>query len=243
MIGFVKGGLLALGIVMTAGQGLADQRMSVPQNGTLRFTLSEHGLTRVSVFGDRIARVISEDQSEALMIASDEATGDLYIRVGEGEGHSHSAIGAQTGFIVLTSGVTLKFVATPRDVEAQAVLVTVTDGTTEHGPREVAVRESRGTGHVSELIVHMRAAIVEGIGRVNAPTLTGDATLKSHEVFTVGSYAADVLIIGGGPEGRVVSRESLRRPGAVAIWVEKERLRPSETAWAVVLKHPTEGTR
>ena len=226
-------GVLAfvVGVVFTVA-ARADQRIEVPQNGTVRFALSEGGLTRVSVVGDRIARVVTQDETEALQIASDEETGDLYLRLAEG------SVDRISGSLVLTSGITLKFHATPRKVDAQTVLVTVTEQKTEHGPREVVVRESRGTGHVSELIVHMRAAIVDGIGSAEVPELPSNVVVRLVETMGVGSYEADVFAVNGGGDGRTLSRESLRRPGALAIWVEKEALRPGETAWAIVLRHP-----
>lgn len=228
----LRGMLFGCALLLSAGAALSDQRIEVPQNGTVRFFLSEGGLTRVSVIGDRIGRVVTQDRSEGLEIASDEETGDLYLRVAEGAHHQIS------GFLVLASGVTLKFHATPRDVDAQTVLVTVNDGTTEHGPREIVVRESRGTGHVSELVAHMRAAIVDGIGSLETPDLPSSANVREVETLGVGSYEADVFAISGGPEGRRITRESLRREGALAIWVEKEDLAPGEVVWAVILRHP-----
>lgn len=109
-----------LGLAVSLTTALADtSRVRTVPDGQIRFDVSISGPTRISVVGDRIAKVL---QSESVFeMVNDDGTGDVFLRFAGGEPQTES------GYIVTESGVTIGFVMTPKvDLEMQTVLVTVT---------------------------------------------------------------------------------------------------------------------
>ena len=231
--------LLALMTTVAA----ADQRLSARPNGTVRITGSATDVTRITIAGDRIRRII-KDQS-AFQEMNDEATGDVFLRYGGPQ----DKLTPETGYIITEKGATISYELTPKlGLGAETVQISIagspaaaTAGATgaarASGRRaepafELAAGEGGG-GYSGSLVAFARSVINKHVGFKAPPSRAHGAVVASER----GSgMRARVVVAAAGASTRYVRPQEFFRSGVLAVWVERHALNPRERAWVVIVE-------
>ena len=215
-----------LAISLSVAAALADTvRLKTRPDGQIRFDVSISGPTRISVVGDRIAKVLQSES--AFEMVNDEGTGDVFLRFAGGEAEKES------GYIVTESGVTIGFVMTPKTgIDMQTVLVTVS-GTRSSASQSAkpsgfavnaAQRGGSGKTAISAEVPQTRTdRLVDFVRKVHARRV-GDrspARLRRgvHSSYGSGGLRAKVAVAQA-PDGTPPHPKSFSHSKrAVAVWV------------------------
>lgn len=219
--------LLALTIlILTSVAGNAAQNINTKPDGYITFYAATEGVTRVSVAGDRIRRIVNQDTQFEMV--NDEETGDVFFRyVGEG-------ITAETGYIITEKGITISFQMTPRrGVTSQTVIVKVKGGPEVTEETRFEVSGTSGDSHTSSLTSFVRTIILEKIGSRKHPSSN--------------SRNAVIVVRGSGIVGKVYSARTTAsspflRPqtfyedGVLAVWIQPVSERSAGRAWVIVVE-------
>lgn len=201
-------------------------RLKSRPDGQVRFDVSINGPTRISVVGDRIAKVLQS--SSAFEMVNDEGTGDVFLRFAGGGGK----VEKESGYIVTESGVTIGFVMTPETgLETQTVLISVTGTGSQarsNAPSGFAVNSTRqqssGTTQVAADVPKSRTdKLVRFVRAVHAKRIAdrSPARLKRgiHTSYRSGSLRARVAVTKA-PGGKPPHPKSFyRSKQTVAVWV------------------------
>lgn len=234
--------VLSLAAAMAALPALAEQKLAVRPNGSVKIAASASEVTRISVSGDRIRRIVKDESQFQEM--NDESTGDVFLRFAG----ALDKLRPETGYIITERGVTFGYELTPRqNLGAETVIVTVNGvpdspaavaaagGATAGKPAptfELSAGEGGG-GYASTLVALTRAAIDRHIAGKAPPARghgTGVATLSAN------GMRARVLVAAGGRSGRYVRPQDFFTGRVLAVWVERNDLGPNQRAWVVVLE-------
>lgn len=241
----------ALAVVLTgaAGAALAQQSISVRDNGSIKLRASVTDVTRISLVGDdRIRRIVKDNTSFQEM--NDEETGDVFLRYAGDQ----AKLVPETGFIITEAGRTIGYTLEPTaSLGNQTILITVSGGASASsrsapasGGTGGAVSASSpaqsfqleatggagGSGYTATLVAFMRAAIVKhALGR-QAPNRADGAVIAT----VAGSgLRARVIVVSGGARGRNLAERNFQGPKTVAVWLEKDSLFPGERGWAIIV--------
>lgn len=235
---------LSLAAAMLALPALADQKLTVRPNGSVRIAASASEVTRISVSGDRIRRIVKDESQFQEM--NDDSTGDVFLRFAG----ALDKLRPETGYIITERGVTFGYELTPRqNLGAETVIVTV-NGVPDSPAAvaaaagasagkatpsfELAAGEGEGGGgYASTLVALTRATIDRHIAGKAPPARghgTGIATLSAN------GMRARVLVAAGGRSGRYVRPQDFFTGRVLAVWVERNDLGPNQRAWVVVLE-------
>ena len=228
-------------LLLTGTLALAEQKLTISANKTANFWAAVGGVTRLSVEGDRIRKLVHDDTGFETM--NDEETGDVFMRyVGD-----QSKLVPETGHIITESGATIAYEIKPRiSSDAETVVISIsgdrkkaaTDAATPVGPKEPepffdGTESSVGGGYSDGLVEFTRKVIVEHIGR-KAPPKAGKSSVIASE--RAGGLKAKVLVASGGAQGGLVRAASYYTPKVVAVWVDRPTLGPNERTWVVVVE-------
>ena len=71
---------VVLGLAALWAGDAAAERLSVLEDGLVRFNAATTGVTRVSVIGQRIKQIVSDGDMTMFESRADEDTGDLFLR-------------------------------------------------------------------------------------------------------------------------------------------------------------------
>jgi TraK protein len=220
----------------------AEQRLSIHADKKAVFYAAAGGVTRISVVGDRIRKLIHDASSFETM--NDEETGDVFMRyVGD-----QAKLAPETGHIITESGVTIAYEITPRvSTDAETVVIEVTGGAKKaaasgatvtpaaasEAPPFLDAAADQGGGHSDGLVEFTRKVIVEHIGRKAPPKVGNGATVASEKS---GGLRARVLVAKVGASGGYVRPQSYYNAKVVAVWVDHASLGPNERTWVVVVE-------
>ena len=95
--------IVAVCLMLMGQVAWATQNVTTEPNGSVGFNVSTSSVTRLSIVGDRIRRIINPDS--IFEMTNDEETGDVFFRA-----HT-SGTGAETGYILTERGVTINWPA------------------------------------------------------------------------------------------------------------------------------------
>lgn len=238
---FITG--LCLAACLVASTALAEQRLSVRADRKVSFHAAAGGVTRISVSGDRIRKLIHDDSAFETM--NDEETGDVFMRyVGD-----QSKLAPETGHIITESGTTIPYEITPRiSADAETVVITITGGAKNAAASAPGVApapvepppfldDSTGAGdsggYSDTLVTFLRKTIVRHIGR-KAPPKSGNGTVIASEKS--GGLRAKVIVARVGAGGGLVRPQAFYGSRVVAVWVDRQSLGPNERTWVVVVE-------
>lgn len=206
---------------------LADTvRIKTRPDAQITFDVSISGPTRISVVGDRIAKVLQSETNFEMV--NDDGTGDVFLRFSGGQADPES------GYIVTESGHTIGFVMTPKTrLETQTVLVTLVGSTNASAlqpkPSGFAVNATRGSSaasptaastapadRTSRLVQFTREAHAKRIG-VRSP-----ARLRRgvHSSYARGGLKARIAVasaVNGAPPTAAGFYRSKR---VVSVWID-----------------------
>jgi hypothetical protein len=234
-------GLLALSALAPISAH-AEQRLSIHADKKAVFHAAAGGVTRVSVTGDRIRKLIHDASSFETM--NDEETGDVFMRyVGD-----QAKLVSETGHIITESGVTIAYEITPRiSTEAETVVIeviggakkaaaeqgTATNAAPSQPPPFLDASVDQGGGYSDGLVEFTRKVIVEHVGR-KAPPKVSNGTVVAREKS--GGLRARVLVAKVGASGGYVKPQSYYSSKVVSVWVDHTSLGPNERTWVVVVE-------
>lgn len=237
--------LAATFLASLPGIALAEQHLTVGLDKTARFTASAEGVTRLSVEGDRIRKLVHGDSAFETM--NDEETGDVFFRYAGDE----AKLVAETGHLITESGATIAYEITPEaSGDAETVVISIKgqrmpaksdasgssaglDGQGEAEPFLDAGATETSGGASAGLLSFAREMIVKHIGRKAAPKLGNDAAVASDHS---GAFRARILVASGGASGRALRPQDYQGSHVRAVWVEKTNLQPNERAWVLVVE-------
>lgn len=222
-----------------AAPALAEQRLTVDPNGMVKISASVNDVTRITVLGDRIRRIIKDET--AFQEMNDETTGDIFLRYAGAKDKP----APETGYIITESGTTIAYEITPKiTLDAETIIIRVKGqplpqegGSTPSAARpsggfELAAGEAGG-GYAAQLVAVAKAAIDKHIGGKAAPN-RGHGTVIASE--TSSGMRARVLVANGGSKGKYVRPQDFYNSKTLAVWVQRNNLAPRQSAWVIVVE-------
>lgn len=233
----------AICLSIMASAAMSEQKLDLRADKTASFWAAVGGVTRVSVEGDRIRKLVHDESTFETM--NDEETGDVFMRyVGD-----QSKLVPETGHIITESGATIAYEIKPKvSAEAETVIISIkgraakpAEGSAassavsaEPAPFLDETATSSGAGGYSDSLVSFtRKMIVEHIGRKPPPKAGAGAVIATERS---GGFKARVMVASGGAAGGLVRPQSYYTPKVLAVWVDKSSLGPNETAWVVIVE-------
>lgn len=225
----VIAGIIALGILVGT-KGDAAQTLTVEPDGTISFKASTTGVTRLSIKGDRIRRLVNT--ASDFEVTNDPETGDLFLRY----------IGLdyfdepETGFIVSERGVTIGYALSPVEDPVETVIITL-QGVEPKADEDEASGFEDSFGY-SDDIAEFTTSIVRDIAQKH---VLGRQAPKGRDGKTVRrilgqGWTASLQIAVAEDAARLVREQDFYRKGVLAIWVQKTQLAAGERSWVIVVE-------
>ncbi len=222
-------------LIFTGAAMCAEQRFTVREDGLVRFKVSVTGITRLSVVGDRIADIISDNDVSAYQAKGDEKTGDRFLRyVGQDEKPRKEG-----GYLITEKGRTIAFEILPIQATTQTILITVKPN--EARADEITRSESfadsslgSGDGLVSALTAATRETIHKGIRTPKPKSGKNGALVRS---IGVGDLVGEVRVAAAGKSARQIREQEFYTSGVLSVWVQKASLAAGERSWVVVVRN------
>lgn len=236
--------ILALIVSVVSGAISASantQRIKTRPDSQIKFDVSVSGPTRISVEGDRIAKVLQSESSFEMV--NDEGTGDVFLRFAGGQAAKES------GYIVTESGHTIGFVMTPKtELATQTVLVSLvgtasTKATSSSKQAGFAVNSTKAAtsarttvsrtvpaNRTARLVQFTREAYARRIG-LKSPARFGRGF---HSSYAKGGMRARVGVAST-VNGQIPSARSFYRSKKVlAVWIDSQ-IRNGKV-WVIVVE-------
>jgi len=228
--------LAVLSLVIFAGMAMAqEQRFTVREDGLVRFKVSVTGITRLSIVGDRITDIVSDNDVSMYQAKADKNTGDRFLRyIGD-----EAMPPKEGGYIITEKGRTIAFEILPIRATTQTVLITVK-------PNESRVDEAAEAGGfadaslgtsdslVAALTEATRETIRKGI-RTSRPGSGRNGSLVRS--IRVGDLVGEVRVAAAGKSARQVREQEFYKSGVLSVWVQKNSLAAGERSWVVVVRN------
>lgn len=235
---------VAVGLAGTAGAALAQQSISVRDNGKISIQASVTDVTRIGLVGDdRIRRIVKDTTS--FQEINDEETGDVFLRYSGDQ----AKLVPETGFIITEQGRTIGYTLQPAtNLGNQTILISVSGGgaaaassrnaaaggaaPAKQSFQMEATSASGGSGYADTLVAFVRAAIVKHAYGRQAPNRADGAVIAT----VAGSgMRARIIVVSGGARGRELAERNFQGQKTLAVWLEKQTLFPGERAWAIIV--------
>jgi len=216
--------LLTLLFLCSATEAIALQKFTVTPDGFVRFEAATDGITRLSIKGDRIRKIVNAETR--FEMSNDSETGDVFLK------HLGGEMVPETGYIVTEQGITLSYELTPVDRGSESILISI-----EGHEDENASSFRSSTGGFSDPVAatltgFVREAIATRIGAKPAPKRRNGARVSQ---FEKDGYRADILVARAGKKARLVRAQDFYRDGVLSVWVDRPSLAPNEVSWIVVV--------
>jgi hypothetical protein len=220
--------VIAAVCLMLMGQvAWATQNVTTEPNGSVGFNVSTSSVTRLSIVGDRIRRIINPDS--IFEMTNDEETGDVFFR-------AHTAgTGSESGYILTERGVTINFTMQPTERSVPTILITVRGGEGEQAATDSVV--GAGVGF-SDDIALMMTDIVRDVAAAHVIGRQVPSGRNGRVVRTVqgAGWKATVRLAVAGSEGRLVREQDFYAAGVRAIWIARNTLAASERTFVIVVE-------
>lgn len=222
-------GIIAFGFLVGA-DARASQTITVEPDGTISFEASTTGVTRISIIGDRIRRLINT--ATDFEMTNDAETGDVFLRY----------LGAEllepqeTGFIVSEAGVTIGYVLSPVEGTVETVVISVEGEDGEALLDEAS--EGPDTIGFSDDIAEFATAIVRDVARAHVlgrPVPSGRDGRVVRRITGQG-WTASLRVAVAGHSPRLVREQEFYDAGVLAVWVQKTGLAAGERTWVIVVE-------
>ena len=209
----------------------ASQDRSVDPDGSISFLASTEGVTRISVRGDRIRRIIND--STQFEMVNDESTGDVFLRF---NGDSPRR---ETGFIVTEAGVTIGYELRPADRPVDPVLITIEVPADQPGSAISSgfAPSLEGAGGASDRVTGQMVDVLRAIGQAH---VLGEVPRgrdgRVVERIQGDGWRATVRVAAAPETGRLVREQEFYRDGVLAIWVQRPELAAGERTFVVIVE-------
>jgi len=206
--------------------GNATQNIKTEADGYVTFYAATSGVTRVSVAGDRIRRIVNQDTQFEMV--NDDETGDVFFRyVGED-------LAVETGYIITEKGITISFQMTPRSgVSSQTVILTVKGGPEVSEQSRFEVSGGSGDSHASSLTAFVRKIILEKIGNRTPPASNGRSAVI---VMRANGLVGKVYSVKTTPSSPYLRPQTYYKNGVLAVWMQPIAQRSAGRAWVIVVE-------
>lgn len=219
--------IVAVCLMLMGQVAWATQNVTTEPNGSVGFNVSTSSVTRLSIVGDRIRRIINPDS--IFEMTNDEETGDVFLRA-----HSEAA-GSETGYILTERGVTINFTMQPTDRPVPTILITVRGGEDEAEASSSAVGAGLG---FSDDVALMMTDIVRDVAAAHVIGRQVPSGRDGRVVRTINGagWKATVRVAVAGSEGRLVREQDFYAAGVRAIWIARSNLAASERTFVIVVE-------
>ena len=220
---------ILLAVLFTALPAAALQKFTVAPDGFVRFEAATDGITRLSVKGDRIRKIVNAETR--FEMSNDSETGDVFLK------HLGGEVEPETGYIVTEKGITLSYELTPVERGSESILISIEGDETEEASKFRASTAGGFSDPVAATLTgFVREVITSKIGTKQAPKRKNGARVSSYKRD---GYRANILVARASKGGRLVRAQDFYRDGVLAIWVDKSSLAPGEASWVVVVTRGT----
>ena len=204
----------------------AAQNHNIEPDGSIVFVASTSEVTRVSVKGDRIRRIINDDT--AFEMSNDDSTGDVYFRF------SGTDPKRETGFIVTENGITIGYTLRPVSRAVEPVIITI-KGDKSETEDDAGFGESVG---FSDDIASSMADIVRSVAMDHVlgkkPGRGRNGTIVKK--VSGQGWKATVRLAVADTKGRLVREQDFYHSGVRAIWIERPELGAGERTFVIVVE-------
>lgn len=219
--------IATIGLMLIGQMAWATQNVSTEPNGSVGFNVSTSSVTRLSIVGDRIRRIINPDS--IFEMTNDEETGDVFFRA-----HT-AATGSETGYILTERGVTINFTMQPTERPVPTILITVRGG--EDAADTSASAVGSGVGF-SDDIALMMTDIVRDVAAAHVVGRQVPSGRNGRILRTVqgAGWKATVRLAVAGSQGRLVREQDFYAAGVRAIWIARNTLAASERTFVIVVE-------
>ena len=229
-------GLIAVGVMFTAGPAFADQYRMAGDSARVECVASKKDLTRISLVGDQFAslnKVATGVPYNDFSVVNEPVRGDIYLSVPE-------TYAAKTINFFATSkkGYVYKFACTIGPVEAQQVFVT------NPGLAEAKAREWEAQTPVEETAVRLikamaTSATVDGyeVRQPNSkPTMVGSLSVRLIAEYRGASMLGKVLRVENKGATPITLREADIAPqGTYAVTIATPDIAPGQGTTAYLV--------
>ncbi|GGN55425.1 conjugal transfer protein TraK [Novosphingobium sp. PC22D] len=229
--------ILALGLLSSA-PALADQTVSVADNGTVQCDASKQDLTRISLKDDEFAsvsKVSSGNPNEDFSVVHEATRGDIYLSVPEGYVRTSLSF-----FGTTKKGFVYKFVCSVSGAEAKQVFVA--NAEINKPKREAMALKSglpldqQAVGLVRAMFEQKPAEGFEIHDRPHAPVNVGNLKVQLVSEYDGLLLAGKVLRIENtGSEPVLLGEDLIASRGAVAVSISNPSLAPGQATGAYVV--------
>lgn len=215
--------LLAIFAGLAVQSGHADtKKFRVKPDGDIRFEVPLDGPTRLSVAGDRIAKIIQSHSN--FDMANDENTGDVFLRyVG-----TSSSPETESGYLITEAGHTVSFSINPRrGLDKQTVLITLvgvdkpqsgTSVSTAEKPDGFLVSDGTASGRTGGLVAFAQEAFAARIDTRRA----GGKGASTRTSYTKGDFVAQIFRVKATPGAIPAPQNFYRNNKTLAVFVDDE---------------------
>lgn len=221
--------------IVIAAPGFAAQNVRAAPDGSIGFNVSTSAVTRVSVRGDRIRRIVLDDS--AFEMSNDAETGDVFFRV------SRQTTSSENGYIITESGHTIGFTLAPTRSVVEPVIITMSGASNQNAAAAAAPIASEGDlgavggGYVDDVASSMTAIIRQvAAAHIVGRTPPSGRDGKVIRSVTGSGWRAEVQLAVAGSQGRLVREQDFYGRGVKAIWVLQNSLPANGRTFVVVVK-------
>lgn len=212
----------------------AAQNLRAAPDSSVGFNVSTKAVTRLSVRGDRIRRIVLDDS--AFEMSNDAVTGDVYFRA------TRETTASEDGYIITEAGHTIGFTLAPTSSVVEPAIITLTGVAS---PKAAAAAPVSGGGDVGSLgggyVDDVASAMTEVMREVAAAHIVGRRPPSGRDgklIRTVNGsgWRAEVRLAVAGAQGRLVREQDFYGRGVKAIWVLQNSLPAHGRTFVVVIK-------
>ena len=215
----------------------AAQNVRAAPDGSIGFNISTAAVTRLSVRGDRIRRIVLDDS--AFEMTNDAETGDVFFRV------IRATTSSENGYIITEAGHTIGFTLQPTRSVVEPVIITLTGVPTAAAASPAAAAAvpigsadiGIGGGFVDDVASSMTAIIREvASAHVVGRAVPSGQNNKLIRTETGPGWRAEVRLATAGTQGRLVREQDFYGSGVQAVWVLQSSLPANGRTFVVVVK-------
>jgi hypothetical protein len=242
------------GILLALISGAACADTIAARDGRFEADVSARNITRIAIEGEKVVTVrkIDDAQGPKVSVDVDGSTGDVFVNFdGDVVGRTFSV------FLTTQSGKTLEAVLSPRDRDAQTVLVRVVGEAAgspaqageeeESGRPAPAPADGRGERHegypeiLTALIRLMFNGVdapgVERLALNTAPKSAGAFQMQVVETYSVGDLRGTILSLRNtSPIGQPLNARTFLARGVLAAAVSHETVEPGQYARVYIVE-------
>lgn len=231
---FVAG--FAVIFLVIASASFAAQTVRAAPDSSIGFNVSTSAVTRLSVRGDRIRRIVIDDS--AFLMSNDADTGDVFFRV------DRETTSSENGYIITEAGHTIGFTLQPTARVVEPIIITLTGVAAAAPAAETQTQASAAIGDIgggSGYVDDVATAMTDIIRQVAADHVVGRRVPSGSNnklIRTVNGqgWRAEVRLATAGSAGRLVRHQDFVGNRVQAVWILQDSLPANGRTFVVIVK-------